>query len=47
MLFGVWPADPMSCISVAAVLISVALVAAWLPPRRASRIEPMSALRTQ
>ncbi|NOT08050.1 MAG: ABC transporter permease [Gemmatimonadales bacterium] len=45
LLFGVHPNDPMTFIVVAAGLGTVALVASWLPARRAARMEPLVALR--
>ncbi len=45
LLFGIAPADPLTFAATVLVLASVALVAGYLPARRASRIEPMSALR--
>jgi predicted permease len=45
LLFGISPADPLTFAATVIVLTSVALVAGYLPARRASRIEPMSALR--
>lgn len=44
-LFGVKPADPMVFAAVPIVLSGVALFAVCLPARRASRIEPIEALR--
>jgi predicted lysophospholipase L1 biosynthesis ABC-type transport system permease subunit len=44
-LFGVSPLDPLTFAAVGGVLTSVALVAAYLPARRASRIRPMDVLR--
>ncbi len=45
MLFGVKAWDPMVFSSVPAVLIGVAVVAVWLPALRASRVNPIDALR--
>lgn len=44
-LFGVRPFDPVTYIAVVGALGSVALLATWLPARRASRVSPMIALR--
>src|SRR5687767_10362008 len=44
-LFGVGPMDPMTYAAVSAALAVVALLAAYLPARRASRVDPMAALR--
>lgn len=45
LLFGIVPLDPLTFAGVSAVLAAVALVANWLPARRASRIAPVEALR--
>jgi ABC-type lipoprotein release transport system permease subunit len=44
-LYGVTPADPITLVGATAVLSATALLAAWLPARRASRIDPTVALR--
>jgi ABC-type antimicrobial peptide transport system permease subunit len=46
MLFGVTPGDPVTFAAMVMILAAVAGLAGYLPARRASRIEPMSALRT-
>jgi predicted permease len=45
LLFGVQPVDPITYGSVAAGLTIVAMAASWIPARRASRIDPVTALR--
>jgi predicted permease len=46
-LLGVGAADPVTFLSIGALLASVALIASWIPARRASRTDPMVALRTE
>jgi putative ABC transport system permease protein len=47
LVYGVSPVDPLTFASAAALLTAVALVAHWLPMRRALRIDPAIALRAE
>jgi predicted permease len=47
MLFNVHPSDPVTYVSVAILLLLVALAACYIPARRAASIDPMQALRTE
>jgi putative ABC transport system permease protein len=46
-LFGVQPTDPATLAAVSAVVLVVALVASYVPARRAADVDPVSALRTE
>ena len=44
-LFGVEPGDPLALTGAIAVLLTLAFAAAYIPARRASRVDPLTALR--
>ena len=45
LLYGVEARDPLTLLGASAVLATIALVAGWLPARRAARIDPAQVLR--
>jgi ABC-type antimicrobial peptide transport system permease subunit len=47
LLYEVSPTDPTVFSSITGTVIAVALLASWLPARRASRIDPIVALRDE
>ena len=47
LLYGVSTSDPITFTGVALLLLGIAFFACWVPARRASRVEPMIALRAE
>ena len=47
LLYGVSTSDPITFTGVALLLVGIAFLACWIPARRASRVEPMIALRAE
>jgi len=47
LLYEIEPTDPVTFVTVGAVLAVVALVAAFVPTRRATRVDPIDALRAE
>lgn len=45
LLFNVTATDPATFVAISCLLIGIALLAAWLPARRATKVNPLIALR--
>jgi predicted permease len=47
LFYGIDPHDPVTMIGVVVIMIAVAALAAWIPARRAAKVDPMEALRCE
>jgi len=47
LLYEVKPTEPLMFVAVSLLLVTIALIACWLPARRAARVHPMEALRCE
>ena len=46
-LFGIGPTDPLTLVAMVIVVMAITLVTCWIPARRATRIDPLAALRNE
>jgi len=47
MLFGVTPADPLTFVTLVALMVIVSAIACFIPARRAAHVDPLAAIRAE